>query len=355
MSNNAMRSHHRLIGRALKAAAILAATTVALTACGTAPSTDSAEGTSIRFALDWTPNTNHTGLYVAMEKGYFADAGLDVSLVDYNNVLPDTLMDAGHAEFGVSFHDATTMAQATGANVVAVMAVLQDWASAIAVRADNDSIQSPKDLDGTTYAGFGEPAEIPLLTQVIQNDGGTGDFEQVVLGTSAYEALYSGDADFVIPFFAWEGVEAERRGNPLKYFHYTDYGFPQSYAVVIDANRDWIEKHPTEAAAFVQALQRGYQFAAEHPDEAADILIAANPGFFDDEDMVRDSQRILADQLMLDADGTAGTIDAEHWAGYSQFLFEHQLLTDENGDVLTAQPDWSTYYTTDLLSETLSQ
>ena len=126
---------------------------------GTTPS----EKTTIRFALDWTPNTNHTGLYAALQQGWFADAGLDVQIVPYNTALPETIIDAGNAEFGISFQDSTTVAQASGANLVSVLAVLQHWATAIGVRADRADLTSPKDLDGKTYAGFGGPTEEPLL------------------------------------------------------------------------------------------------------------------------------------------------------------------------------------------------
>ncbi len=331
----------------------IAVATLALTGCSGQPTGADSQSDGlmpVRFALDWTPNTNHTGLYVAMQKGYFAEEGLSVEIVDYNSALPDTLLDAGQADVGISFHDASTMAQASGAQVIAIMSVLQNWASAIAVRADDTSITSPADLDGKTYAGFGEPAELPLLTQVIRNDGGTGTFESVVLGTSAYEALYSGNADFVIPFFAWEGVEAERSGNPLRLFHYTDYGFPSQYAVVIDASREWTDNNPEDAAGFVRALQRGYVFAAEKPDEAADLLIKANPGFFDDEEMVHESQRILSAELLRDKNGNVGTLDAQHWGDYATFLFDNGLLSDEDGKKLTTSPDWSTYFTTKFLS-----
>ncbi|GAA3586740.1 ABC transporter substrate-binding protein [Klugiella xanthotipulae] len=339
------------MSRTIRTVALIGLATLLLSACAAPAEENDGDGSTVRFALDWTPNTNHTGFYVAQEKGYFADAGLTVETIDYNNVLPDTLLDAGHADFGVSFHDASTLAQASGARVVTVMAVLQNWASAIGIAANNTSITRPADLDGTTYAGFGEPAEIPLLTQVIKNDGGTGEFDSVVLGTQSYEALYSGDADFVIPFFTWEGVEAERRGTPMTYFRFTDYGVPSAYSVVINASRDWADAHPAESAAFVQALQKGYQYAAEHPDEAADILLEANPDLLTDEKIVHESQRLLSSTLMMDAQGTVGTLESERWAGYANFLFDNKLLSDADGNPLAERPDWDTYFTNKYLAD----
>lgn len=320
-------------------------------ATGPAGASGSSGGTTtVRFALDWTPNTNHTGLYVAQQNGWFADAGIDLQILPYNTALPDTLIDAGSAEFGISFQDGATVARASGANIVSVLAVLQRWATAIGVKADRSDLNSPKDLDGKTYAGFGAPTEVPLLQAVIRDAGGTGEFTTVALGTSAYEALYSGSADFTIPFVAWEGIEAERNGTPMKYFQYTDYGFPDSYSVVVTANRDWLGENPDVSRAFVQALQRGYEFAADQPDEAAQLLIAANPGVFADEDLVTQSQQMLAETYMKAPDGTIGTQTAQQWATYGGFLFDAGLLVGPDGSPLPAAPDFGTLFTNDYLA-----
>jgi ABC-type nitrate/sulfonate/bicarbonate transport system substrate-binding protein len=314
---------------------------------GSAPA---GERTAVRFALDWTPNTNHTGLYVAQQQGWFEQAGIDLQVLPYNTALPETLVDAGNAEFGVSFQDSTTVAQAAGADIVSVLAVLQHWATGIGVRADRTDLNSPKDLDGKTYAGFGGPTEEPLLKTVIRDDGGTGEFTTVTLGTSAYEALYSGNVDFTIPFLAWEGIEAEHNGTPMKYFKYTDYGFPDAYSVVIIGNRSWLAEHPDVAKAFVQTLQRGYQFAADDPDEAAKLLIAANPGAFPDESLVTESQQLLATDYMKTADGTVGPQTQAQWAAYGTFLYDNGLLIGPDGAPLTAEPDYSTLFTDEYLS-----
>ena len=156
----------------------------------------------------------------------------------YNNTPPDTLVGSGAAEFGISFQDSFTYAKAGGADAVSVMAILQHWATQIAVRADRADITSPRDLDGKTYGGFGAAYEVPKMQAVIKDAGGTGQFRNVVLGTAAYEALYAGQVDFTEPFVAWEGIEAELRGQPLKTFNYTDYGFPDAYSVLLIGNGD---------------------------------------------------------------------------------------------------------------------
>lgn len=311
---------------------------------------DDTDSSTIRFALDWTPNTNHTGLYVAQQEGFFEDAGLDVEILPYGETSPDTLIDSGNAEFGISFQSSATYAKAGGADTVSVLAPLQHWATAIGVRADNTEINSPKDLDGKTYAGFGDAGEIETLKQVIQNDGGKGEFTNITLGTSAYEAVYAGDADFTVPFIAWEGIEAEHNGTPFKTFSYADFGFPDAYAIVVNGNQTWLKNHPDQARKFIQALQRGYQFAADEPDKAAQMLIDANPDAFPDPSLVMESQKMLAEKYMKDANGRVGSQTLEQWTGFSRLLFERGLLVDEAGTPLTAEPDWSTYFTNEYLA-----
>ncbi|CAM2872057.1 ABC transporter substrate-binding protein [Skermania piniformis] len=319
---------------------------VALLALVTSCATDQPQDkTTIRFALDWMPNTNHSGLYVALRQGWFADAGLDVQVVPYGQTAPDNLMDSGNAEFGISFQSSSVFAQAAGAKVVSVLAPLQHRATAIGVRADRADLVSPKSLDGKTYAGFGDAGEVEVLRQIIRNDGGTGDFRNVTLGTSAFAMVYSDQADFTVPYLTWEGIEAQLNGTPFKYFQFSDYGIPDEYAVVIDASRAWLADNPDAARKFVQVLQRGYQLAADDPAKAAQDLIDSNPDSFDDPALVTTSQNLLAAEYMKDADGKVGNQTLARWTDYSRLLYQHGLLADGEGQPLTREPDWSTYFT----------
>jgi ABC-type nitrate/sulfonate/bicarbonate transport system substrate-binding protein len=315
---------------------------------GSAPPT--AERTPIRVSLDWTPNTNHTGLFVAQQEGWFAQAGLDVQFLPYNNTPPDTLVGSGAADFGISFQDSFTYAKASGVDSVSVMAIVQHWTSQIAVRADRADITSPRDLDGKTYGGFGAAYEVPKMQAVIKDAGGTGQFQTVVLGTSAYEALYAGQVDFTEPFVTWEGIEAQLRGQPLKTFDYVDYGFPDAYNVLLIGNGTWLQEHPEQARAFVQAVQRGYQLAADDPAQGADLLEKANPGAFTEPELVARSQQMLSERYLRDASGKVGPQTLDTWAGFSGFLVDTGTVTGPDGTPLTAKPDFTTWFTNQYLA-----
>jgi ABC-type nitrate/sulfonate/bicarbonate transport system substrate-binding protein len=304
----------------------------------------------VRLALDWTPNTDHTGFYVAQAKGWYQDSGVNLRILPYNNTAPETLMGAGQADCGISFQDSLTFAVAAGVKIKSVMAILQHTASAIAVLADS-AITRPRDLDGKTYAGFGYPNEVPTLKAVIRADGGTGTFKVVTADSTAYEALYSHRADFTIPFTAWEGVEATERGIALRYFKFQDYGFPDFYQVVLACSNDWLAAHPNLAKRFVSATAKGFQFANERPDEAAAILIAQNPGVFDaNPKLPLESARFLATgRYYNDAEGPVGQQKLEQWTAYSKFLYDQGLLTGTNGKPLASPLDYASLFTNEFL------
>ena len=304
---------------------------------------------TVRLALDWTPNTNHTGFFVAQQQGWYREAGIAFDPLPYAKTSPEVLVGAGKAHFGISFEDSMVFARAAGEPIVSAMAVLQHTPAAIAVKRGRDDIKSPKDLDGKIYAGYGGPTEVPTLRAMIKHAGGKGVFDVVSLGTSAYEALYAGKADFAIPFITWEGIEAELRNEPLKYFRYTDHGFPDHYGCIMVANEQWIARHPDLAKRFVQATVRGFTYAAQHPDEAVAMLMAANPGAFTLPELPKRSARLLAREYYLDAQGKFGTQTLEKWVAYPRFLYAAGVLVDGRGKPLTKEPDWSTHFTSALV------
>jgi ABC-type nitrate/sulfonate/bicarbonate transport system substrate-binding protein len=335
--------------------AILVALALALVACSTAgtpsPSVSAAPDVSrVRLALDWTPNTNHTGFFVARHEGWYDDAGIELEILPYAQTAPEALLAAHQAECGISFQDSMTFAVAAGARITSVMAILQRTASEIAVLADS-SIERPRDLDGKRYGGFGYPNEVPTVKAVVEADGGTGEFDVVTLDTAAYEALYGKRVDATITFTAWEGIEAAQRDIDLRYFAFTDYGFPDFYQVVLACDRQWLEAKPEVARAFVQATVRGFEVAASDPERAAEILIEENPGVFDaNPELPAESARFLADGgFYVDADGAVGTQTLERWEGYSGFLFDEGLLVDADGKPLETPPDYAAMFTNDFL------
>ena len=220
----------------------------------------------------------------------------------------------------------------------------------LAYRADDPSITSPKDLDGKTYAGFGTPSENSEVTTIIQADGGTGKVKKIVLNTSAYEAVYNGSADFTISANTWEGVEAKVNGKPMKYFNPEDYGYPANYSSAIISSNAWLKANPDVAKRFLAATTKGYAYASEHPQEAAKLLLAANPQTLKNPAIVEQSMAMLAgDGYLTNAAGQVGVVDPAMWTTFGDYLYDHQVLTNADGKPVATRPDWSTFYTNDYL------
>jgi len=307
---------------------------------------------AVTVALDWTPNTNHVGLYVAQSKGWFEEAGLDVEILPYTDTSSGVLVATGTAAFGilsaVGFHSQ----KAAGADMKVVMAVVQHETGRLVFNGEREDIQRPADLDGMIYAGFGSAWEAALISTIIQTDGGEGEFDTVTLGTSAYEALANGRVDFTLEVSTWEGVNSVLLNRPQRAFRYSDYGVPDQHTTFLGGNGTWLADNPDIAEAFIQAAQRGYSFAADNPAEAADILIAETGDMLLNPELIHASMQALVDGVYLREPGEpAGLIDPEKMRNITQFLYEAEILRDENGTPLTAAPDVETWYTNAFLAQ----
>ena len=291
------------------------------------------EKTKVTFVLDWTPNTNHTGLYVAQEKGYFSDAGLDIEIVQPPEDGAEMLVGANKAQFGVSFQDSVLPAVVGDSKmpIEAVAAVVQHNTSGI-VSIAGKGMDKPKGLEGKKYATWDLPIEKATLKQVIEADG--GDFSKVELipstVTDEVSALKSGTVDAIWIFYGWAGVAAEVAGLKTDYFAFKDIDpVFDYYTPVIIGNTDWMKANPDAAKAFLSALKKGYEFAIDNPDEAADILLKNAPEL--DEKLVKASQKYLSKEYKSEVTRW-GYMDPSRWNKFYQWINDNSLFTEKIPD-----------------------
>ncbi|MBM6744975.1 ABC transporter substrate-binding protein [Drancourtella massiliensis] len=316
-----------------KIVAVLTAGCMALSlaACGSGETSQGEnEKEKITFVLDWTPNTNHTGLYVAQEKGYFEDEGLEVEIVQPPEDGADALVASGKAQFGISFQD--TMAPGVVGEdelpTTAVAAVVQHNTSGIISR-KGEGMDTPKGLEGKKYATWDAPIEKAMMENVVEADG--GDFSKVELipstVTDEVSALESKSVDAIWIFYAWAGVATEVAGLETDYFAFKDINPAfDYYTPVIIGNNEFLEKEPETAKKFLSAVKKGYEDAIEDPDGAAEILCEAAPEL--DQELVKASQEYLKDQYIADADRW-GYIDPDRWNLFYNWLNENGLTENE--------------------------
>lgn len=282
------------------------------------------ELTKVKMALDWTPNTNHTGLYAAKELGYFEEEGLDVEIVQPGAAGSDTMVTSGEAAFGISAQEGLTLARLQGVPLVSIAAIIQHNTSGFAAPKDK-GIKTPKDFEGKTYGGWGSPAEEASMKAIMDPEG--GDVKKVKLvsiGDADYFTAVKRDIDFAWIFYAWTGIEAELRGEPVDMLYLKDYA-PQLdyYTPVLITSEKQISDNPELVKAFLKATSKGYQYAIDKPEEAAAILTKAVPDL--DAELVLASQKWLSPKYKDDA-ARWGEQKLEVWKNYADWMYGLKLL-----------------------------
>lgn len=275
----------------------------------------------ITFVLDWTPNTNHTGLYVAEAKGYFKEAGIEVEIVQPPEDGAEVLVGSGKAQFGVSFQD-SMMPAITGDHpmpIEAVAAILQHNTSGIISR-KGEGMDRPKGMEGKKYATWDLDLEKATIKNVVEADGGSFDKVELIPSTVTDEvsALKSKSVDAIWIFYGWAGIATEVAGLETDYFAFADINSALDfYTPVIIGNKDYMKENPAVTKAFLSAVKKGYEFAIENPQEAADILCKASPEL--DPQLVLASQNYMKDQYKAEV-GQWGYMDPVRWNGFYNWI-----------------------------------
>ena len=290
--------------------------------------------TKITIALDWTPNTNHTGIYVADALGYFDEVGMEVEIIEALESGAEAVVASGVAQFGISFQDylvpAFSAAKEEQLPITVIAAIIQHNTSGI-ISPAKLNITGPKDLVGKSYATWELPIEQAIIKQVMNNED--ADFNEVELIPQYVENLqgaFDSNIDAVWIYYGWDGVNAELSGIDTNFFYFKDYAKELDYySPVIIGNNEYLENNPEITSDFLDAVQKGYEYSIDNPEEAANILVDANEGM--DLDLCIASQKWLSDKYIADA-SKWGVIDENRWNAFFDWVYENGLCEYEIPD-----------------------
>ena len=327
--------------RAFVASSAAAAATLVLAGCNSgsgsasgssdasSDSGSSSEKTALTFCLDYTPNTNHTGIYVAKNQGYFDEEGLDVTIVQPADGTAEGAIGTGQAQLGISYQDYIASAYDAGnTGLTAIAAVIQHNTSGIMSRAE-DNITRAKEMEGHVYTTWDLDVEQATIKQVMESDGGdyskltmvpyTTDDDVAGLKTNMYDCVWV--------YEGWAVQNAKVQGYDVNYFDFRamDDVF-DFYTPVIAANTEYAQANPEVVKAFLRAAKKGYEFAVSQPDEAAKILCEEVPEL--DSELVDASAAFLAGEYVSDAESW-GVIDPDRWSAYYQWLNDNSLVENK--------------------------
>ncbi|WP_296312643.1 ABC transporter substrate-binding protein [Winogradskyella sp. UBA3174] len=284
---------------------------------------------TLRIALDWTPNINHIGIFIAKELGYYQEKGIEIEILnpleDNYKITPGKKLELGLTDFTIAPFE-TVISLNNKKNIVdaiAVFAILQEDISSIA-SLKSSNLDSPKLLDGKTYASYKARYEDHIVKEMVKNDGGTGNMEIVYpdkLGI--WNTLLEGKADATWIFDNWEGVEAKTKHIELNKFSMSEFGIPYCYSPVIIARNTLIISNKNDYSNFIKATQKGYLYAAENKSRAITIL----KGYLTDYDKanIDISQSIDLTAPYFGNDQECGFMKPERINIFLKWLVEHNL------------------------------
>lgn len=280
----------------------------------------------LSVALDWYPNSDHAGLYMAQEKGYYRDEGLDVDLYVPSN--PEDvlkLVGSGKDAFGISYQSDVLLAAAEGIPVESVAALVQHPLNSV-MTLKASGITRPKQLEGKKVGYPGIPGHEALLTTMMEKDGSSIDkVELVNVGYDLVQALVGKKVDAALgAYWTHESILAELEGYPVDVMRVEQWGVPDYYELVLVTNEKTAKERPEVIKAFLRATAKGFNDAIEDPEKALDLLVKANPET--NRKMEEQGIRLLM-PLWSEGVPAFGWQTRERWQSYADWMRQMKLLT----------------------------
>jgi putative hydroxymethylpyrimidine transport system substrate-binding protein len=322
-----MRSRSRLTGLA---AALAAAATLGLGACegGDDPSVGSASNPQpFSLELDWYVNPDHAGIYTALERGFFRQAGLDLDpQTPSDPSAPIKEVAAGRVDLAISYEPEVLLAADKGLDVEAVAAVVDSPLTSL-ISLPEAGIASAADLNGKTVGTAGIPYQSDYLETIMQTAGlSPSSAKEVNVGLNLLPGLIGGRVDAILGGFQnIEGVDLRLRGLDPRIVPVDQLGVPTYDELVLVARKSTVDEHPEAIRAFIDALARGTDYARAHPQEAANAVLSAGKGL----DPMQTRAEVAATlPLLAPQQGRPyGYMDPSAWTAYAQWMAGHDLIS----------------------------
>jgi ABC-type nitrate/sulfonate/bicarbonate transport system substrate-binding protein len=296
------------------------------TACSTSNNGQAVSPEKITVVLDWTPNTNHTGLYVAKDLGYYKDENLEVNIIQPGEAGATDMVAAGKADFAVSYQEQITYARTadTVVPIKAIAAIIQHNTSGFASPISKKII-APKDFENKVYGGWGSPIEEAILKGLMKKEN--ADFSKlkmVNIGAADFFTSVKKDVDFSWIYYGWDGVAAGLKEVPINFIRMTDVDKSLDYYTPVLATSETVLKEkPEMVKSFLRATSKGYNYSIKNSEESAKILVKNAPEI--DLKLAKLSQDYLAEEYKSDATKW-GEMKESVWVNFSNWMLSNGLI-----------------------------
>lgn len=287
---------------------------------------------SVQVVLDWYPNAMHAFLYNAIEKGYYAEEGLDVQLVfpsNENDAL--SMVAAGKADIGMYYPMYVIEARAEqNIPVRSIGAVCQQQLNVVVSRKDKN-IKSPADFVGKNI-GYGGSALTEALAKTMMRNVGVDPATVTMtnVGMDLMSAMTTDRVDATIGcMLNHEVPQLIEQGFEVNAFHMYEYGVPSDYELVFVANEDAVDNRSEQLKAFLRASKKGFADMRADPEGSLQLLLQNQnaENFPLSESVERQSMEILL-PVMEKEDAPFLSQDPAVWQNDIDWMTENGLITN---------------------------
>jgi putative hydroxymethylpyrimidine transport system substrate-binding protein len=304
-----------------------------LAACGEKNELITASGGKQPFTLmlDWFPNADHVGIYQALAKGYFAQAGLDVHVqVPANVADPLDLVAAGKVDAAVSYEPEVLLARNRNLPLVSIAALVQQPLTSI-ISIGRHAVRSATQLRGKTVGDAGISYQHAYLQTILAHAGVPAHtVNEINVGDNLVPALVSGRVNAILGgYWNYEAVQLAQLGKHPSVIHMNQVGVPSYDELVLVTRASLLERHPDVMRRFVQALARGYESVRSDPTAAVGNLVRMNPGL-NEKLQLASVKATLPAYFPSQAGQPWGWQDPRQWNAYGQWMISHHLISNPN-------------------------
>jgi putative hydroxymethylpyrimidine transport system substrate-binding protein len=284
----------------------------------------------LSLALDWYPNSNHAGIYSAIDEGFFDEEGIKLSV--YTPSDPTAIISSvasGRDDFGLSYHPDILQAQSAGLEIVSVLSISQHPLNSI-MTLKKSSIKNPSDLRGKVVGYPGIPSNKAMLETVLSSQNiNINDVETVDVGFELVKALVSGSVDAIIgAYWTHESIVMELQGYEIEIMRLEEWGVPDYYELILITNKSFLQENKSDVEKVVNSFKKGYEFSIKNPQESITSLISIAGEEIVEENVERAGVELLI-PMWQSNNLPFGHQDISKWEETYEWMYQNNFLEKE--------------------------
>jgi NitT/TauT family transport system substrate-binding protein len=303
-----------------------------------------------QFRLNWTLYGEHAPFFVALDKGFYKEEGLEVEILEGSGSTTVAQL-VSNMTNPVAYVDAATMMRGVGAGmpIKAVGVTLQQSPMAFIYRADAARPTKIEEIKGSRIAITAGDASLAIFTAFMGKLGMKVDDVNLITVAnpqSKEQAVLNKQADALLGYFMDQGPRMQlQTGVKMGWTRLYDMAGVSTLSSAIIANSDWLKdaKNQAQLRRFLRASQRGWQYTFDNRDEAAEIFMKRAPAFNKEISLLE----INGTMTILRTEKTKGKPIG--WSASEDWKESQDLL--EKYAKLKSQPDVNVYFSNEFLSE----